>query len=244
MKNVCFNFNLRDLVYRNLIPCTFLFTLGMSDVFAETTDTFNQDVSYILGRSVVNDLKNRNVELNKESFIEGINTELAGKPSKFTEVQSKELLQKFSTKMQEQAKEEMSKNAIENKSKGEKFLLDNSSKQGVIKLPSGLQYKIITEGKGESPKLTDSVVAHYRGTHLDGKEFDSSYTRGKPAEFPLGGLIKGWQEALQLMKPGSKWEIVVPATLAYGDTGAGGSIEPGETLQFTIELIEVKSAKK
>lgn len=124
--------------------------------------------------------------------------------------------------------------------RAEKFLMENKAKEDVKTLPSGLQYKVIKDGTGKTPKLTDTVSTHYRGTLLDGTEFDSSYKRNEPAEFPVSGVIKGWTEALQLMKEGAKWVLYVPPKLAYGERGAGGIIGPNETLIFEIELLKVK----
>ena len=124
--------------------------------------------------------------------------------------------------------------------RAEKFLMENKAKEGVKTLPSGLQYKVIKDGDGKTPKATDTVVTHYRGTLLDGSEFDSSYKRKEPAEFPVGGVIKGWTEALQLMKEGSKWILYVPPKLAYGERGFPPVIGPNETLIFEIELLKVK----
>ncbi|MDQ6623557.1 MAG: FKBP-type peptidyl-prolyl cis-trans isomerase, partial [Verrucomicrobiota bacterium] len=129
-----------------------------------------------------------------------------------------------------------------NQAKGEKFLAENKSKEGVKTTPSGLQYKVLKEGSGASPKENDTVVTNYRGTLIDGTEFDSSYKRNEPATFPVNRVIKGWTEALQMMKPGSKYQLFIPATLAYGERGAGGNIGPNETLIFDVELVEVKSA--
>jgi len=126
-----------------------------------------------------------------------------------------------------------------NKAAGEKFLEENSTREGIVVLDSGVQYRIIESGNGGSPTETDSVVVHYRGRLLDGSEFDSSYSRGQPAELGVGQVIPGWQQALQLMPVGSKWEVWIPASLAYGTQGAG-SIGPNETLHFDIELIEIK----
>ena len=124
--------------------------------------------------------------------------------------------------------------------RAEKFLMENKAKEGVKTLPSGLQYKVIKDGDGKTPTLTDTVSTHYRGTLLDGSEFDSSYKRNKPAEFPVSGVIKGWTEALQLMKEGAKWTLYVPAKLAYGERGFPPVIGPNETLIFEIELLKVK----
>ncbi|MCK9418960.1 MAG: FKBP-type peptidyl-prolyl cis-trans isomerase [Nitrospirae bacterium] len=128
-----------------------------------------------------------------------------------------------------------------NKKEGEAFLEKNKTREGVKTLPSGLQYKVITEGKGKSPRERDTVTVHYRGTLIDGKEFDSSYKRGQPETFHMDGMITGWAEALQLMKEGSKWQLVIPSDLAYGEAGSDtGSIGPNAVLIFEIELISVK----
>jgi len=124
--------------------------------------------------------------------------------------------------------------------KGEKFLAENKSKEGVKTTSSGLQYKVLKEGSGKSPSSSDTVVCHYRGTLLDGTEFDSSYKRNEPAEFPLNRVIPGWTEGVQLMKEGSKYQFFIPSKLAYGSTGAGGVIGPDETLIFEVELIKIK----
>jgi len=126
------------------------------------------------------------------------------------------------------------------KEKGEAFLKENASKEGVKTLPSGMQYKVVTEGTGKKPAATDKVLCHYKGTLIDGKEFDSSYKRNEPAEFPVNRVIPGWTEALQLMSEGSKWMLYIPSSLAYGSRGAGGDIGPDETLIFEVELLKVK----
>ncbi len=124
--------------------------------------------------------------------------------------------------------------------KGEKYLAENAKKEGVKTTASGLQYKVLKEGEGKTPKATDTVQVHYRGTLLDGTEFDSSIKRGEPAEFPLNRVIKGWTEGVQLMKEGSKYQFVIPPQLAYGDRGAGGPIGPNETLIFEVELLKIR----
>jgi FKBP-type peptidyl-prolyl cis-trans isomerase FklB len=131
-----------------------------------------------------------------------------------------------------------------NKQAGDAFLAANKSKESVVTLPSGLQYKILTEGTGPKPTASDSVVCNYRGTLIDGKEFDSSYQRGQPATFPVGQVIKGWTEALQLMPVGSKWQLFIPSELAYGSRGAGADIGPNSTLIFEVELISIKDKGK
>lgn len=141
---------------------------------------------------------------------------------------------------QQEMSSKMKNLAEKNTKEGEAFLEANKKKSGVITLPSGLQYKILKEGNGAKPTATQTVKCHYRGTLIDGKEFDSSYKRGEPTEFPVGGVIKGWTEALQLMPVGSKWELYIPSTLAYGERGAGQTIGPNAVLIFEIELLSIK----
>jgi FKBP-type peptidyl-prolyl cis-trans isomerase FklB len=138
----------------------------------------------------------------------------------------------------------MKEAADKNKAEGEAFLAANKSKEGIVTLPSGLQYKILTEGKGPKPTAADTVVCNYRGTLINGTEFDSSYKRGEPATFPVGGVIKGWTEALQLMPVGSKWQLFIPSGMAYGERGAGADIGPNATLIFEVELISIQEKPK
>jgi FKBP-type peptidyl-prolyl cis-trans isomerase FklB len=157
-----------------------------------------------------------------------------------TDQEYKETMTNFRTEMTQKKTAQMKEAGDRNKKEGEKFIADNKKKEGVITTASGLQYKIITKGTGASPKATDTVSVHYKGTLIDGKEFDSSYRRGQPASFPVNGVIKGWTEALQLMKEGSKWQLFIPSELAYGDRGAGRDIGPNSTLIFDVELISIK----
>jgi len=139
---------------------------------------------------------------------------------------------------------EMEALAAKNKAAGEAFLAENAKKEGVKVTKSGLQYKIIEEGEGPSPGPSDMATVNYRGTLIDGTQFDSSYDRGQPATFPVGGVIAGWTEALQLMKPGAKWQLFIPSDLAYGERGAGKDIGPNSTLVFDVELLSVEKGEK
>jgi FKBP-type peptidyl-prolyl cis-trans isomerase FklB len=143
-------------------------------------------------------------------------------------------------KMTAKAAEEAKIMGAANKTQGEAFLAENKTKEGVVTLPSGLQYKIITAGTGPKPTAADTVICNYRGTLLDGKEFDSSYKRNQPLSIPVGRVIKGWTEALQLMPVGSKWQLFIPSDLAYGERGAGADIGPNSTLIFEVELISIQ----
>ena len=200
-------------------------------------DTDTQKASYAIGQQIGQNLNNQNIDFDGDSLAASIKEAASGKESRLKP-------EEMQAAIQSQQKKEMEKQEAlvkKNLETGQAFLEANKKKDGVIALPSGLQYKIITEGKGKQPKSTDTVVAHYRGTLISGTEFDSSYKRNEPATFPVAGVIKGWQEALPLMKEGTKWQVYIPADLAYGARGAGNIIGPNEVLIFDIELLSVKS---
>jgi FKBP-type peptidyl-prolyl cis-trans isomerase len=195
-------------------------------------------VSYALGLNMGNNLKSRNVEINTAVFINGLNDALQGKPHQLTDAQIQETFQQLNATMRAKAEEK----AKENQIAGEKFLAENASKEGVKKTPSGLQYKVIQEGSGNPPGPTDRVTVQYSGKLLDGTEFDSTARHGgKPAVFPLNGVIPGWQEGLKLMKPGAKYQLFIPSNLAYGERGNPG-IPGNSTLIFDVELLKVEPA--
>jgi len=222
-----------------------LLTLGllMTQVSAEETQKPLDEAdkfSYTIGYQIGTNLKQQGIEINQESLVKGIADVFANQqPPRFSESEMKQTLSDFKkervAKMQAEREQQASKNLKE----GEAFLADNAKKEGVVTLASGLQYQVITPGTGNTPKATDKVITHYRGTLIDGTEFDSSYKRGNPATFPVKGVIAGWTEALQLMKEGAKWQLFVPENLAYGKRGAGGKIGPNATLIFEIELISI-----
>jgi FKBP-type peptidyl-prolyl cis-trans isomerase FklB len=194
-------------------------------------------VSYSIGLNIGFNLKKQNVSINPDTFVLGLKDALAGKPQ-MTEEQVKETMTAFEKEMIDKQKAAGVKNGAD----GEKFLAENKKKEGVKTTASGLQYKVVKEGSGAQPKETDTVIANYRGTLIDGTEFDSSYKRGQPATFPVSGVIKGWTEALQMMKVGSKFQLFIPATLAYGERAIGADIGPNSTLIFEVELLDVKPA--
>jgi FKBP-type peptidyl-prolyl cis-trans isomerase FklB len=199
--------------------------------------TDKQKFSYSAGYQIGQNLKRQNLDLDSKTFSQGAQDAI-------TNAKPRLKPEEMQAAFQAQQKKDMEKQAAaakKNLDAGQAFLEANKKKEGVTTTASGLQYKIITEGKGKQPKSTDTVVAHYRGTLINGTEFDSSYQRNEPATFPVGGVIKGWQEALPLMKEGSKWQIYIPSDLAYGPRGAGGEIGPNEVLIFDIELLSVKS---
>jgi FKBP-type peptidyl-prolyl cis-trans isomerase FklB len=175
------------------------------------------------------------VDINPDVLAAGIKDSIAGK-AQLTQDQVKEVMTQFEKDMEQKQKSAGEKN----KADGAKFLEENKKKEGVKTTASGLEYKVLKEGTGPQPKATDMVTVNYRGTLIDGTEFDSSYKRGQPATFPLNGVIKGWTEGLQLMKKGSKYQFVVPSNLAYGERSVGPDIAPNATLIFEVELLDVK----
>ena len=203
-------------------------------------DSQQDKLSYSFGQNIGNSLKQQKIELNLDLLMKGIQDAVADKKSLLTTEEMQEVLKEFQKERFAKLAEERKALAETNLKEGEAFLTANKAKEGVVTLPSGLQYKVITQGSGKTPKATDQVTTHYRGTLIDGTEFDSSYKRGKPATFAVNQVIPGWTEALQLMKEGDKWQLFIPAKLGYGERGVpGGKIGPNATLIFDIELISV-----
>jgi FKBP-type peptidyl-prolyl cis-trans isomerase FklB len=197
-------------------------------------------ISYIIGMDIGTNLKKQSIDIDSNILAKGVKDALAGTKPLLTEQEIQETMMAFQKEMMAK-QEEIGK---KNKKEGEAFLAENKKKEGVKTLPSGLQYKVIKAGTGKKPKLSDAVTAHYRGTLIDGTEFDSSYKRGQPATFPVsGGMIPGWTEALQLMEEGAKWQLFIPSNLAYGEKGAGRDIGPNATLIFEIELVSIQEKK-
>ena len=178
-------------------------------------------------------------DLNVDDFAAAIKDVLAGSELKVADSEAQTLVQDFFRKQEEKANAAMAEKGKKAKAEGEQYLADNASKEGVITLPSGLQYMVIKEGNGQKPKATDKVKCHYEGFLIDGTVFDSSVQRGEPAVFPLNQVIAGWTEGLQLMQEGAKYRFFIPYNLAYGEHGAGAMIPPFAALIFDVELIEV-----
>jgi FKBP-type peptidyl-prolyl cis-trans isomerase FklB len=193
--------------------------------------------SYSFGLNIGLNMRRENVDVNPDVFLAGLKDGLASRRPLLTEQEVRETMMAFQKEMQDKQAEQAKKNSAD----GEKFLAENKNKEGIRTTASGLQYKALKEGNGAQPKVADTVTVNYRGTLLDGTEFDSSYKRGQPATFPVTGVIKGWTEALQLMKVGSKFQLFIPANLAYGDRSPGVQIPPGSMLIFEVELLDVKS---
>ena len=214
---------------------------------SETPSPFANEkdkVSYALGLNIAAglgaNLKRQNVELNNDVLVQAIKDGLSGGKTLMTEAEAQNTLRQFMTELQQKQEAKMKEAADANKKEADTFLAANKSKPGVMTLPDGLQYKIVKEGTGPKPAATDTVTVNYRGTLINGTEFDSSYKRGEPATFPVGGVIKGWTEALQLMPVGSKWELYIPPDLAYGARGAGNDIGPNAALIFEVELLSIQ----
>jgi FKBP-type peptidyl-prolyl cis-trans isomerase len=215
---------------------------------ASGLSTQEQKVSYILGMNLGSQFKANNVALDETSFLSGIKTAIAGGEPKLTKEEIQQTMMAFQADMQKKQEEAqkveqaaMEAAAVKNKEDGAKFLAENAKKAGVQTTASGIQYEVLTEGKGEKPKATDTVTVNYVGTLIDGKEFDSSIKRNEPATFAVGAVIPGWVEVLQLMPVGSKWKVVIPSDLAYGAGGTGGDIGPNATLIFEVELLKIEA---
>ena len=205
--------------------------------------TAKDKFSYAIGMKTGESLKKQSVPVDPSIMARGMRDALAGKTA-MTDEEAQAAITAVQMDIRKKMQEKMAVEGAENKKKGEAFLAENKSKPGVVTLPDGLEYKIITEGKGPKPTTSDTVECNYRGTLIDGKEFDSSYKRGKPAQFPVTGVIKGWTEALQLMPVGSKWQLFIPADLAYGERSPSPDIGPDDTLIFEIELLSITEKKQ
>jgi len=210
---------------------------------ALTLKTQKEKLSYAIGMNIGQSMKKDSLDIDPAVLARAIKDGLTGAKPLMTEEEAKSVITAFRTEMMKKQQAEAQKVGDANKQAGQAFLAANKAKPGVVTLPSGLQYKIITEGTGPKPTAADTVVTNYRGTLIDGTEFDSSYKRGEPATFPVGQVIKGWTEALQLMPVGSKWQLFIPSDLAYGERSPGGEIGPNSTLIFDIELMSIQEKK-
>lgn len=211
---------------------------------ASTLKTQKERVSYALGMSVGANLHKQSVDVDPGLIMQGLQDGLAGGKTQLSEEEARAALMELQSDLRRKQQEKIQQAGEVNRKEGSAFLAANKGKEGVVTLPSGLQYKILSAGTGPKPTTSDSVVCNYRGTLVDGKEFDSSYKRGQPATFPVSGVIKGWTEALQLMPVGSKWQLFVPSELAYGERGQGADIGPYAVLVFDVELLSIQSKDK
>ena len=210
-----------------------------ADIDKAMLDTDAKKVAYLIGYNYGSSMARDDVEIDHQTFFDAFEEGFKGSTNLFTDEEIREIMLKFQADLKAKAEVKRKALAEKNQKQGEEFLKANKEKEGVKVTASGLQYKVIKEGQGESPTAEDTVTVNYRGTTLDGVEFDSSYKRNQPATFPLKGVIKGWTEGLQLMKPGAKYEFYIPSELAYGKNG-NRSIEPNSTLIFEVELLSFK----
>ena len=199
-----------------------------------TLKTQKDKTSYAMGMNIGAGLRKQSIEIDPAIMGRGLRDAFSNGKTLLTEEEERAVLTQFQTDMRKK-QQELAQAA------GLAFLEANKTKEGIVTLPSGLQYKVLQEGTGPKPTATDTVVCNYRGTLLNNTEFDSSYKRGQPATFPVTGVIKGWTEALQLMPVGSKWQLFIPPELAYGERGAGGQIGPNATLIFEVELLSIQT---
>ncbi len=209
-----------------------------------TLKTSKDKFSYALGMKMGANLHKQSVPVDANILARGLKDGLAGAKTLLTDEEAQAAIVEVQTDLRKKQQEKMQVDGAANKKEGESFLAANKGKEGVVTLPSGLQYKILKEGTGPKPTATDSVVCNYRGTLINGTEFDSSYKRGQPATFPVTGVIKGWTEALQLMPVGSKWQLFIPSDLAYGERGPAPEIGSNATLIFEVELLSIEDKSK
>jgi FKBP-type peptidyl-prolyl cis-trans isomerase len=203
--------------------------------------TQKDKASYAIGLNIGKSMHKDSVDVDTSILLRGLKDGLAGAKPLMTDDEARAAMVTLQTDLRKKQEEKMLVQGEANKKEGEAFLAENKTKDGVVTLPSGLQYKILTEGAGPKPTATDTVVCNYKGTLIDNTEFDSSYKHGQPATFPVSGVIKGWTEALQLMPVGSKWHLFIPSELAYGARGGpGGGIGPNATLVFEVELMSIQ----
>jgi FKBP-type peptidyl-prolyl cis-trans isomerase len=209
-----------------------------------TLKTSKDKFSYALGMKMGANLHKQSVPVDPNILTRGLKDSLTGSKTLLTEQEAQAAIMEVQNELHQKQQEKLQVEGAANKKEGDSFLAANKGKEGVVTLPSGLQYKILKEGTGPKPAASDSVVCNYRGTLINGTEFDSSYKRGQPATFPVSGVIKGWTEALQLMPVGSKWQLFIPPDLAYGERGPGPEIGSNSTLVFEVELLSIENKDK
>jgi FKBP-type peptidyl-prolyl cis-trans isomerase FklB len=238
---------MKKLLFVSAIAFSVIFMLGSCKKGTKNTElkTNIDSISYLIGNDIGKDFKSRGIEINPDALARGyMDVTDTTRELLIPEQEKTRIMTAFQQEMQKKQMDEMMKKAEENKKEGTAFLATNKSKPGVKVTPSGLQYKIISEGTGKTPTPTDSVTVNYKGSLLNGTVFDNSFERNQPATFVLNAVIPGWTEGLQLMKEGGKAELYIPSDLGYGDRGAGNVIPGGSTLVFEVELLKVKAAPK
>jgi len=225
---------------------TTVLAIGIAAVYANAEDvspalkTTKDKVSYSMGVDIGKNWKRQGIEIDAELLARGLKDAMSGDKLLMSEDEMRQTAMAFQEEMKQKQTKMAGAKTLENKKEGDAFLAKHKTEADVVTLPSGLQYKILKAGEGKKPVATDAVECNYKGTLIDGTEFDSSYRRGQPATFKVSGVIPGWTEALQLMPVGSKWQLVIPSELAYGARGAGGQIGPNAVLIFEIELLAIK----
>lgn len=224
---------------KKILIAAVLIALLALPAFGSELETEQDKLGYAIGMNIGMNMKQQKVEVDVEQVAAGLTAALKGGDTLLTVEEMGQILVEYQQKQQMKQMEEMAAEAEKNTKAAEAYLADNAKAEGVVTLDSGLQYKVLTKGEGATPTAESSVQVHYKGTLIDGTEFDSSYKRGEPASFPVGGVIAGWTEALQLMKEGDKWQLVIPPSLAYGERGAPPVIPPNAALVFEVELLKV-----
>jgi len=232
------------MIFRLIVTTLLLLTFGSAAAQEKPTlKDQKEKISYIIGMDIGANLKKQSIDIDADIVARGIKDGLSGAKPLLSQQEAREVMTAFEKEMKARQEATQQVAGEKNKKEGEIFLAENKKKEGVKTLPSGLQYKVIKPGSGKKPAATDTVTTHYRGTLINGTEFDSSYRRGKPATFPVSGVIPGWTEALQLMEEGAKWQLFIPPNLAYAERGAGQVIGPHTTLIFEVELISIQEKK-
>jgi len=217
-----------------------LIACGKKELSKSDLETQMDEVSYIMGHNIANNFKDQKIDIQMDTFIQGIKDGLKEDVNIFSTKEVQEIMTEYQNQMRDKMEIDRKDISKINLNESKAFLAENKEKEGVVTLESGLQYKVLKEGAGPFPKATDKVKTHYVGTLIDGTEFDSSIKRGEPIIFSVTGVIPGWTEALQLMKVGSKWNLFIPPELAYGENGAGNFIGPNAALIFEVELISIE----
>ncbi|MHB8846608.1 MAG: FKBP-type peptidyl-prolyl cis-trans isomerase [Nitrospirota bacterium] len=207
---------------------------------ATVLKTDKDKVNYSIGANIIGTIKQQGVEIDLDLVVKGMRDAYSGGKMLLSEEEIRTGIDKYQVAVKQKRSLQLARASEENRKEGEAYLAENKKKEGVVTLPSGLQYRVLKAGDGKKPTDADTVECNYRGTLINGAEFDSSHRLGAPAAFKVSGVIPGWREALKLMPVGSKWQLVVPPALAYGDRGAGGKIGPNATLIFEIELVAIK----
>ena len=225
---------------KKLLIVLLLLIFAVANVSAEDTlKTQQEKIGYAIGMNIATNMMQQKVDVDADQLAAGLTAVLKGEKTVLTLEEMGEILTAYQQEMQMKQMAEMAAEAAKNEKSSQDYLDKNAKLDGVVTLPSGLQYKIVKAGEGASPKAESKVQVHYSGTLMDGTEFDSSYKRGEPASFPVNGVIAGWTEALQLMKEGAKWQLVIPSELAYAERGAPPMIPPNATLLFDVELLKI-----